>query len=187
MTPDQLSAGRPGRRSPSSGDDPQGRDMRPAIVLGTMDIPAEAGRVKAARHWLRDLLGEDHPAVFEVELLGSELITNSILHSDSARLDDHGRPGTVSIVVLALAHAIRVEVTDAGSARGTPHVVDAGTDALNGRGLHLLQEITGGRCGTWADQASRTVWFQLDHPSEPDDRNSEMDRIPRYRRRPPPL
>jgi anti-sigma regulatory factor (Ser/Thr protein kinase) len=134
-----------------------------ATVLGTMDIPAEAGQVKTARHWLRDLLGADHPAVFEAELLGSELITNSILHSDSASLDDHGRPGTVSIVVLALDHAIRVEVTDAGSARKTPRLIDTGAEAVNGRGLHLLQELTHGECGAWRHESSRTVWFQLHH------------------------
>lgn len=142
--------------------------MTAPTVLGTIEIAAEACRVRAARHWLRELLGEDHPAVFEIELLGSELITNSILHSDSGRLDDHGRPGTVSIVVHALGPAVRVEVTDAGSARDAPHMVDIGPDALNGRGLHLLRDITGGRCGMWTHEAGRTVWFQLGHtPAAP--------------------
>lgn len=131
-------------------------------VLGTIDIPAETSQVRTARHWLRGLLGEDHPVAFEVELLGCELVTNSILHSDSAKPDDHGRPGTVSITVLALDQdAIRVEVTDAGSARNTPWSANLGTYATGGRGLHLLREITGGRCGTRTDEASRTVWFQL--------------------------
>jgi anti-sigma regulatory factor (Ser/Thr protein kinase) len=138
--------------------------MTAAVVLGSIDVPAEPGRVRAARHWLRDLLGKDHPAVFEVELLGSELITNAVLHSDSARLDDHGRPGIVSIVVLAVGQAIRVEVTDAGSARNAPHLVDAAADAISGRGLRLVQEITGGRCGTRTNGTSRTVWFELDGP-----------------------
>ncbi|GAA2069766.1 ATP-binding protein [Actinomadura alba] len=137
--------------------------MTAAVVLGTIDVPAEACRVAAARHWLRDLLGTDHPAVFEVELLGSELITNAVLHSDSARLDDHGRPGIISIVVLAVGHSIRVEVTDSASACDAPHVVDAGTDAISGRGLRLVREVTGGRYGTHAHGRNRTVWFELAH------------------------
>jgi anti-sigma regulatory factor (Ser/Thr protein kinase) len=136
--------------------------MTAAVVLGTIDVPAEAGRVRAARHWLRDLLGNDHPAIFEVELLGSELISNAVLHSDSARLDDHGRPGIVSIAVLAIGQSIRVEVTDAGSARNAPRLVDAGAEATSGRGLRLVQEVTGGRYGTRTHGTSRTVWFELD-------------------------
>lgn len=134
-----------------------------ATVLGTIEIPAEPGQVRTARHWLRGLIGTDHPAAFEVELLGCELITNSILHSDSGSLDDTGSPGTVSIIVLALDHAIRVEVTDAGSEHSTPHVVDTATYATSGRGLHLLHEITGGQCGTRTDETGRTTWFQLNH------------------------
>jgi anti-sigma regulatory factor (Ser/Thr protein kinase) len=136
--------------------------MTAAVVLGSIDVPAEACRVAAARHWLRDLLGTDHPAVFEVELLGSELITNAVLHSDSARIDDHGQPGIISIVALAVGHYIRVEVTDSESAREAPHVIDADTDAISGRGLRLVQEITGGRYGTHTHGGNRTVWFELD-------------------------
>jgi anti-sigma regulatory factor (Ser/Thr protein kinase) len=156
MPLDQLSPGPPGRHPRS------GANGHPT-VLGATDLPAEPHQVKNARHWLRDLLGKDHPVVFEVELLGCELITNAILHSDSAGLNGRGRPGNVSILVLALDQAIRVEVSDAGSARNTPHLVDAGTDAISGRGLRLLREMTDGQCGTWIDGARRIVWFELDH------------------------
>ncbi|MBC6459205.1 ATP-binding protein [Actinomadura sp. HBU206391] len=131
--------------------------MTTAVFLGAIDIPAEARRVSAVRHWLRDLLGEEHPVAFEIELLGSELFTNAVLHSDSARLDDQGRPGIVSVVVLAVGPAIRVEVTDAGSARSAPHVVNADADAVSGRGLLLARELTGGRCGTHTRGTRRTV------------------------------
>ncbi|GAA2087671.1 ATP-binding protein [Actinomadura alba] len=132
------------------------------IVLGSIDFPAEAHQVRTARHWLRELLGKNHPAVSEVELLGSELITNSILHSDSARLDECGRPGFVSVTVLSTSQTIRVEVTDAGSASSIPRLVDGGPDAVSGRGLRLLREITGGRYGMRTHEAGRTMWFELD-------------------------
>lgn len=156
MPSDQLLSG------PPDGHAREGLDLGLAL-LGATDVPAEPRQVKNVRHWLRGLLGEEHPVLFEAELLGSELVTNAIVHSDSARLKGHGRPGTVSIVVRALGQAVRVEVTDAGSARCSPRLLDAGTDAIDGRGLRLLQEITGGRCGTWSHEKGRTVWFHLEH------------------------
>jgi hypothetical protein len=47
----------------------------------------------------------------------------------------------VSVVVRALGHAIRVEVTDAGSARDAPHVVD--TDMAQLWGEDGLPELPG--------------------------------------------
>jgi anti-sigma regulatory factor (Ser/Thr protein kinase) len=122
-------------------------------------------QVRTARHWLRGLLGEGHPAAFWVELLGCELVTNAVLYSDSARPDEDGRPGTVSIAAWSVGTGIRVEVTDAGSTCRAPVPVDAGVHATSGRGLAMLRDLTDGRCGTWTDARGRTVWFRLDADS----------------------
>ncbi|MFC5749972.1 ATP-binding protein [Actinomadura rugatobispora] len=140
-------------------------DVREPAVLGRIDISAEVEQVKTARRWLRGLLGEDHPAAFWVELLGCELVTNAVLHSDSARPDEDGRPGTVSIAAWSIGKGIRVEVTDAGSTCRAPVPVDAGVHATSGRGLAMLHDLTDGRCGTWSDAKGRTVWFLLDTDS----------------------
>lgn len=150
---------------PPIGDPPARRPPTATVlattVLATIEITAEASRVKTVRRWIRGLLGQDHPVAFEAELLGCELVTNSIRHSDSARRDRYGHPGTVSITALATPEGIQLEVTDAGSACNTPRLVDAGPDAVSGRGLRMVYEIAGGRCGCRSGEAERTVWFRL--------------------------
>lgn len=135
-----------------------------AALLGSVVVPAEASRVGVVRRWLRGVLGAGHPVCYEVELLGSELVTNAIVHSDSGWPGPDGRPGGVHIAVLALDGAVRVEVTDAGSATSVPEMADPATCATSGRGLRMVHDLTGGRCGTHTGGTGRTVWFELPHP-----------------------
>jgi anti-sigma regulatory factor (Ser/Thr protein kinase) len=134
------------------------------VVLGSVVVGAEASQVGLVRRWLRGVLGTDHPVCGEAELLGSELVTNAILHSDSGLGGDDGELGTVSVAVLALDGFIRVEVTDAGSAVGVPEMVEPSLCATSGRGLRMVYDFTGGRCGARTDDGGRTVWFELAHP-----------------------
>jgi anti-sigma regulatory factor (Ser/Thr protein kinase) len=136
-----------------------------AAVLGAVVVSAEVSQVRVVRRWLRGVLGGGHPACYEAELLGSELVTNSIVHSDSGLSGEDGEPGVVSVVVLAVDRAVRIEVTDAGSATSIPRMADPGVCATSGRGLRMVHDLTGGRCGTRADDVGRTVWFELPHPS----------------------
>ena len=102
-------------------------------TLGTYTISAISPEVALARRWLSRLLAKDHAAVLDdVVLLASEVITNSILHSDSARLGESGHPGIVTLTALDVGDAVRVEVTDAGSGRTIPRIVDDGLEAING-------------------------------------------------------
>jgi anti-sigma regulatory factor (Ser/Thr protein kinase) len=127
-----------------------------ATVLGALDMAAEAYEVGHARRWLHELLAVDHASIAdEVVLLGSELVTNSIRHSDSVEL---------TVVVLAMGDAIRVEVADAGSAVNVPRMADSGLDAEMGRGLRMLDVLTHGRWGSFADDSGRTVWFEKAFP-----------------------
>lgn len=129
-----------------------------AVILGVRDIVALPAEVAPARHWLHKLIADDHAAVVdEVVLLACEAVTNSIRHSDSGC---HGTPETITLVVSAIDGAIRVEVTDAGSATKTPHLIGDDPDAVNGRGLHLIDLLSGGRWGT-SDEGGRTVWFEV--------------------------
>ena len=95
--------------------------------------------------------------------MACEAITNSICHSDSGSTDDRGEPGTVTLLVLDIGGALRVEITDAGSPHSVPKVADDGLEALSGRGLHLIELLSGGRWGTCAHDEGRTVWFETCH------------------------
>jgi anti-sigma regulatory factor (Ser/Thr protein kinase) len=92
--------------------------------------------------------------------MACEAITNSICHSDSG---DTQEPGTVTLLVLDIGNALRVEVIDAGSPHNVPKVTDDGLDALSGRGLHMIDLLSGGRWGTHTHHEGRTVWFETCH------------------------
>jgi anti-sigma regulatory factor (Ser/Thr protein kinase) len=87
-------------------------------------------------------------------LLVSELVTNAVQHSESRRPG-----GVVTVTILDLASAIRIEVTDEGSVRSVPVVQD---DFLadHRRGLFLVQSVA----DDWGYEhrgPGTTVWFRL--------------------------
>jgi anti-sigma regulatory factor (Ser/Thr protein kinase) len=85
-------------------------------------------------------------------LLVSELFSKSLRHSGSVA------PGETVAVKMA-DDVIRVEVTD----RSGPEPRPAGSDAEDGRGLHLVARLAA-RWG-WRRRDGRTVtWFELSHP-----------------------
>lgn len=133
-----------------------------AVILGALDIVALPAEVAPARHWLCKLLCNDHKEIIDdVVLMACEAITNSIRHSDSARRDEDGEPGTVTLLVLADSDALRIEVIDAGSRTSAPQVADDSLEAVNGRGLHLIDMLCAGRWGTYTHDDGRTVWFEM--------------------------
>lgn len=137
---------------------PPVREALPGRLLGAVELPAVPESVSIARQFVKDRLGGDHPALDDVTLVVSELVTNSLRHSDS-------RKG--GSVTLALAYAfdrIHVDVVDAGSA-GFPRVRAAegeprGDLPDGGRGLLLVAD----RSLAWGfhdDATGRTVWCQI--------------------------
>jgi anti-sigma regulatory factor (Ser/Thr protein kinase) len=82
-------------------------------------------------------------------LLTSELVTNAIRHA-----------GTPVELLARAAQGLRVEVTD-----GRPELAPAPRDAtghgVSGLGLHLVDELAS-RWGVERDDATKTVWFELD-------------------------
>jgi hypothetical protein len=123
-----------------------------ATVLGRRAFDAVPEAVAEARRWLRTVTGGGCPDAPECL---SEVFTNSIRHSRSG-----ARRGPVSVAVLAIRSAIRVEVTDAGGAT-RPRLLPIDETATSGRGLYLVNELTGGRWGWHDDHRHRTVWFEL--------------------------
>ncbi len=139
------------------GVDVPGSDTRPApapVIAGSLTIPGQTRKVAEARAFVAKTLGPDHACCDTAVLLCSELVTNAVVHSAS------GRPGgTVTIVVLRLAGAVRVEVIDHGSTASTP-VVKGEVLAPDGHGLFLVDQLADS-WGYVLDQVGTTVWFRL--------------------------
>ena len=126
---------------------------------GSLTVPGLTRNVAEARAFVAKTLGDQHPCCDVAVLLCSELVTNAVVHTDS------GQPGgTVTIVVLRLADAVRVEVIDHGSASSTPvvkgPVVEGKVLAPDGHGLFLVDQLADS-WGYVLDQVGTTVWFRL--------------------------
>lgn len=124
------------------------------VIVGSLTIAGRTGNVAEARSFVGRTLGAAHPCADEAVLLCSELVTNAVLHSES------GQPGgTVTVVVLGLPGAVRVEVVDNGSVRSTP-VVKAEVFEADGHGLFLVEQLAD-NWGYTRDVVGTTVWFRL--------------------------
>lgn len=121
-----------------------------ATVVGRRVFDAVPEAVAEARRWLRSVVGDG-----EAQECLSEVFTNSVRHSRSAACGEG-----VSVLVLGIRSTIRVEVTDAGGAT-RPRLLPITEDATSGRGLFLVNELTGGRWGWHDNRHRRTVWFEL--------------------------
>jgi anti-sigma regulatory factor (Ser/Thr protein kinase) len=123
-------------------------------------IPCLPEHVHAARSFTGLVLGvHDIDDDGIASLLVSELVTNSVLHSDSAKPG-----GTVTITVAVAPGEVLIEVTDNGGG-GEPVPRDAGDEGENGRGLHLVRELAGA-WGHIAADGRLTTWFTLNTPRQ---------------------
>jgi anti-sigma regulatory factor (Ser/Thr protein kinase) len=128
--------------------------MAAGCLLGVIELPGSPESASKARAYVREKLGNRHPALEDVTLLVSELVTNAILHSDSK---DGGK------VTLAIADAyglIHVDVVDAGG-RSSPRPCE---DVLaeGGRGLMLVESLSH-KWSVHEDDTGRTVWFEVEY------------------------
>jgi anti-sigma regulatory factor (Ser/Thr protein kinase) len=109
--------------------------MAERAVLETVTLAGRAERARLARAFVEGVLGPGHPCGDVAALLVGELFSNSLRHSGS------GAPGeTVTVAVKTVNDVIRVEVTDR-SGPGVPEPRPAGSDAEDGRGLHLVARL----------------------------------------------
>ncbi|MEU8270462.1 ATP-binding protein [Sphaerisporangium sp. NPDC049002] len=121
-------------------------------LLGVIDLPGSPESAQQAREYVRRKLDDNHPALDDVTLLVSEIVTNAVVHSNSR---DGGK------ITLALADCfdrIHVDVVDEGGA-SVPRV---GGDIFGegGRGL-MIVELISDRWAVYEDEAGRTVWFEV--------------------------
>lgn len=93
----------------------------------------------------------------EAETVVTELSSNAVRAAQ-------GEPGTgdMPTIVLVLSwreHGLRIEVWD--RAPGVPVLREPDFEAEHGRGLFLVNEITGGRWGCQQAKGSKCVWAEL--------------------------
>ncbi len=149
--------GEPGESEPGS----RGHAARvpiQAVLLGILTIPGEPAHLREAREFVARAVEYATHDVDTVVLLASELVTNSLRHSNS-----RCPGGTVTISVLAVPDGVVIEVIDDGGATvpalapSQPGQVDLLED---GRGLRLV-EMLGTRWSYHRDTAGTATWFEL--------------------------
>jgi len=122
----------------------------------SLEVPPDAkapGRARGAIAGLDGLLG---PALPDVALLVSELVTNGVRHAQA------GPDAAVRVAVRVAEDRIRVEVSDGGE--GFAHgPLPPDPERGGGWGLRLLEELSD-RWGVERDRGT-TVWFELLRPA----------------------
>src|ERR1700760_3688115 len=140
-----------------------------ATVLGSLTIPGRPEQVGLARGFVARALATSQVRadVDAATLLTSEIVTNAVQHTRSG-----ADGGTVTIVVIAVARGVLVEIIDAGAASAP--VVKGDLYAAEGHGLFLVQNMAT-EWGYQRDEAGTTVWFHLPvtHQPGPADRSQD--------------
>ncbi len=132
--------------------DTQEQCIATGILLGVTELAGSPESVAAAREYVRRKLGTRHPALDDVTLLTSELVTNAVIHSNSRN------GGSVSLALADCHCFIHVDVVDSGG--DTVPCVRGDVLAEGGRGLMLVDPLSQ-RWGIYEDDAGRTAWFEV--------------------------
>ena len=126
-----------------------------SVYRTSICLPARAEHGGQARDFVAATLGVDHPGTPILQLIVTELVTNSIAHSRSGRRAD----GTVTLTLTGHSRRIRVAVTDSGGPT-LPQLREVDFCAESGRGLFLVDALAinwncfrnpSGAVTTWAE------------------------------------
>lgn len=141
-------------------------------MTGSRKFPNDLTAIGAARRFaLAQMNGYARELRDVVELLVSELATNSVRHTESGfELKIACEPGR-----------IRVSVTDSGSGRPVVRALDA--TSVSGRGLALMKALSSssGVRRSRSAAGGKTVWFVLEVADQQLQRSSparQCDRVP---------
>jgi anti-sigma regulatory factor (Ser/Thr protein kinase) len=118
-----------------------------------MVLPGVPESVRRARALVRAELGERHPAAEAAAVCVSELTTNAILYTRS------GLPGgTFAVTVQAGPGEVLVLVRDSGARTG---IAPARAADEHGRGLCIVEALSGGRWGMEETRGGRVTWCRI--------------------------
>jgi anti-sigma regulatory factor (Ser/Thr protein kinase) len=131
--------------------------------MGMLTIPGEPARLHEAREFVAKAVEYATHDVDTAVLLTSELVTNSLQHSNSRH-----RGGTVTISVLAIPDGVVIEVIDDGGPTIPAVTGQPGEPDLleGGRGLRLV-ELLATRWSHHRDAAGTVTWFELTKGTSP--------------------
>jgi anti-sigma regulatory factor (Ser/Thr protein kinase) len=125
-------------------------------------VPHQARGARAARHRIATELADVVPATQLADLIAivGELVGNAIRHADPlpggvVRVSWRVRPGGGPLV-----DTIEVRVTDGGAGARRPNARPAGPEAIDGRGLHIVEALAT-RWGVDRDGLGQSVWAEL--------------------------
>jgi anti-sigma regulatory factor (Ser/Thr protein kinase) len=121
----------------------------------SLDMPGHAEEVPRARAFIARVLAAQSLCDDVACLLGSELVTNAVRHSDSRQPG-----GTVTVTVSVSGGEVLVEVTDDGGPAWPAIREDGDPCAEDGRGLVLVAQLSTG-WGYERHDGRLTTWFRL--------------------------
>ncbi|WP_046469406.1 ATP-binding protein [Allosalinactinospora lopnorensis] len=108
---------------------------RPDIVSHRW-FPGHPNSVREVRRFIADRLNTC-PRTNDAVLLASELATNALQHTRSAKWS----VGFHVTIEHTEGQTVRITIHDAGSHENTPHVTTPEPDGEHGRGLHLVNTL----------------------------------------------
>jgi len=168
MTPAAGQAAAPARAVLPS---PPGRPDDPRARPGTYaraDLGPEPAAAARARRLTRDALAswDMQHLSDDAEAVASELAANAINAAVAPR-------GTLPAIIFAVHHRpgeIRITVWDNGP--GKPEQTDPAPDAEHGRGLAIVDDLTGNNWGWWPtpNSGGKVTWAALPTATEDDTR-----------------
>jgi anti-sigma regulatory factor (Ser/Thr protein kinase) len=118
-------------------------------------FPGLPEHVRTAREFASRVLDHGHPHWELAVQLVSELVTNSVQHSDSA-----GPEGAIGVTVSGTLTSVTVEVADAGGVMVPQVQPGEDLDTEGGRGLQLVAALAG-EWGFRENAAGRVTWFTI--------------------------
>lgn len=125
-------------------------------------VPHQARGARAARHRIAAELADAVPATVLADVIAivGELVGNAIRHAQPL-------PGGVVRVAWRLrADGVALRVTDGGAGARRPSARPAGPEAIDGRGLHIVEALAT-RWGVERDGLGQSVWAELSAPAVP--------------------
>lgn len=128
-------------------------------IIAALTLPGTEQSARDARAFTRDVLGEGHPSLPDVELCVDEAVTNGIEHTAS------GRGGRLTVLFSLADDDVVAEVVDDGAGGARPHIVEDPL-AEHGRGLQIIEGLTLD-WGVRADGERTAVWMRFPGPPPP--------------------
>jgi signal transduction histidine kinase len=131
----------------------QPRD-RSSVALLERSLDKEVEQLSEVRHDLTaalEAMGQQVVAP-DAALVVSELLANAVAYADS----------TVRISIYAVGSSLRIEVCDDG--QGVPEVVKVEPDAVEGRGLFIVEQLATRWGVDDTEPGGKTVWCELPLP-----------------------